>query len=78
MHSVLFRQYVLGDFWLIDALKALAIYKLHKALCIFELDGKNVADIVDLVRYAYEEEGKGLEDGITVKPRYKNPVDKNT
>jgi hypothetical protein len=56
--------YVLGDFWLINALKALAIYKLHKALCIFELDGKNVADIVDLARYAYKEEGKGLEDGI--------------
>ena len=56
--------YVLGDLWLIDALKALAIYKLHKALCIFELDGKNVADIIDLARYAYKEEGKGLEDGI--------------
>ncbi|KIM94605.1 hypothetical protein OIDMADRAFT_21354 [Oidiodendron maius Zn] len=56
--------YVLGDIWLIDALKALAIYKLHKALCIFELDGKNVADIVDLARYAYKKEGKGSEDGI--------------
>ena len=56
--------YVLGDLWLIDALKALAIYKLHKALCIFELDGKNAADIVDLARYAYREEGKGSEDEI--------------
>jgi hypothetical protein len=56
--------YVLGDFWLIDALRALAVYKLHNSLCIFELDGKNVTDIVDLARYAYEEEGKGLEDGI--------------
>jgi hypothetical protein len=56
--------YVLGDFWLINVLKALAIYKLHKALCIFELDNKNVINIVDLARYAYKEEGKGLEDGI--------------
>jgi hypothetical protein len=56
--------YVLGDYWLIDALRALAIHKLHQVLCIFELDGKNVTDIVDLARYAYEEEGKGGEDGI--------------
>jgi hypothetical protein len=55
---------VLGDLWLIDALKALAIYKLHKTLCVFELDSKNVADIVHLARYAYEEEGTGSEDGI--------------
>ena len=57
--------YVLGDYWLIDALRALAIYKLHKTLCTFELDNKNVIDIVDLARYAYEEESKGVEeDGI--------------
>ena len=31
---------------------------------MFELDGKNVTDIVDLARYAYKEEGKGSEDGI--------------
>ena len=56
--------YVLGDFWLIDSLKALALYKLHKTLCIFQLDGKNIEDIVDLARYAYTDEGKGLEEGI--------------
>jgi hypothetical protein len=54
----------LGDFWLIDVLKALAIYKLHKALCVFELDDENVTDIVNLARYAYKEEGNGLEEGI--------------
>jgi hypothetical protein len=56
--------YVLGNLWLIDTLKALAIYKLHKTLCIFKLDGKNVADIVDLARYAYQEEGQGPGDEI--------------
>ena len=56
--------YVLGDFWLIDSLKALALYKLHKTLCIFQLDDENIEDIVDLARYAYNEEGKGLEEGI--------------
>jgi hypothetical protein len=53
--------YVLGDFWLIDVLKALAVYKLHKALCVFELDDKNVIDIVNLARYVYKEEGGGSE-----------------
>jgi hypothetical protein len=56
--------YVLGNLWLIYTLKALAIYKLHKTLCIFKLDGKNVADIVDLARYAYREEGQGSGDEI--------------
>jgi hypothetical protein len=53
--------YVLGNFWLIDPLKALALYKLHKTLCIFQLDDENIEDIVDL---AYDEGGKSLEEGI--------------
>lgn len=57
--------YVLGDYYLIDSLKALALYKLHRALCIFQLDGENVRDIVDLARCAYSEEGKGFEEGIS-------------
>lgn len=46
-------------------MKALAIYKLHKILCIFQLDGKNVTDIIDLTRYTYQEEGKGSGDKIS-------------
>ncbi len=45
-------------------MKALALHKLHKTLCIFQLDDENVKDIVDLARYAYNEEGKGSEEGI--------------
>ncbi|RFU33664.1 hypothetical protein B7463_g2683, partial [Scytalidium lignicola] len=56
--------YVLGDYQLIDSLKALALYKLHKTLRVFQLNDENVEDIVDLARYAYSEEGKGLEEGI--------------
>jgi hypothetical protein len=56
--------YVLGDFWLIDSLKALALFKLHKTLLVFELDGTNVEDILDLARYAYLDEGKGSGEGI--------------
>ncbi|KAL2061306.1 hypothetical protein VTL71DRAFT_7579 [Oculimacula yallundae] len=56
--------YILGDFWLVDNLKALALHKLHKTLCIFQLNDENMMDIVDLARYAYREEGKGMEAGI--------------
>lgn len=56
--------YVLGDFWLSDTLKTLALHKLHQTLCIFQLDDKNIKDIIDLARYAYNEEGKGFEEGI--------------
>ena len=40
------------------------MYKLHKALCIFQLDDKNVADTVDLIRCAYQEEGKAPGEEI--------------
>lgn len=51
--------YVLGDFQLIDSLKALALFKLHKTLCVFELNEENAEDVIDLARYAYSEEGGG-------------------
>jgi hypothetical protein len=40
------------------------LFKLHKTLCGFELDADNAADIVDLARYAYSDEGRGLEEGV--------------
>jgi hypothetical protein len=51
--------YILGDLHLIDSLKALALFKLHKTLCMFKLDDENAEDIVALARYAYSEEGGG-------------------
>jgi hypothetical protein len=56
--------YVLGDVQLVDKLKALALFKLHKTLCTFELDKKNIGDITDLARYAYSGEDKELNEGI--------------
>ena len=58
--------YILGDLQLIDSLKALALFKLHKTLCVFQLDDWNAEDIVALARYAYSEEGGGgaLDEGI--------------
>ncbi|THV47371.1 hypothetical protein BGAL_0314g00020 [Botrytis galanthina] len=49
--------YILGDFRLVDTLKALALYKLHKTLCIFELNHGTLQDVIDLVRYVYAEKG---------------------
>ena len=43
----------------------MAIHKLHKELCVFQLNDANIVDIVDLARYAYNEEGKGSEEGIS-------------
>lgn len=58
--------YILGDLQLIDSLKALALFKLHKTLCVFQLDDENAEDIVALARFAYSEEGGGggLNEGI--------------
>ena len=56
--------YVLADGQLVDSLKALALFKLHKTLCTFELDNENISDITDLARYAYTGEGKDECEGI--------------
>ncbi|KAF5877949.1 uncharacterized protein Bfra_000114 [Botrytis fragariae] len=58
--------YILGDFRLIDTLKALALYKLHKTLCAFELNSETFHDVIHLVRYVYAEEGgeEGCGDEI--------------
>jgi hypothetical protein len=59
--------YILADYRLVDSLKALALYKLHKTLCTFQLTTSNVEDVVKLARYVYAEEGgnegSGKEDG---------------
>ena len=56
--------YMLGDSQLIDSLKALALFKLHKTLCAFELDNENIRDITDLARYAYSKKGKGFDEEV--------------
>jgi hypothetical protein len=43
-------------------LKALALFKLHKTLCAFQLDEENIGDITDLARYTYSKDGnEGIE-----------------
>ncbi|KAG4441648.1 hypothetical protein IFR05_002855 [Cadophora sp. M221] len=57
--------WVMGNYRLVDSLKILALYKLHSTLAIFRITEKNVGDVVDLVRYAYSEEGAGIEEGTS-------------
>ena len=56
--------YVLGDQQLIDSLKALALFKLHKTLCAFQLDKENTGDITDLARYTYSKDGNEGIQGL--------------
>ena len=55
--------YLLGDIHLVDNLKALALFKLHKTLCTFELDKENIEDITDLARYAYSGNDNSGDEG---------------
>ncbi|KAH7312899.1 hypothetical protein BKA65DRAFT_148559 [Rhexocercosporidium sp. MPI-PUGE-AT-0058] len=56
--------YVLGRALLIDPLKALALFKLHKTLSTFKLENENIGDITDLARYAYSEDGEKVDEGL--------------
>lgn len=60
--------YSLGDLWSIDSLKALALYKLYRTLCVFKLDEEHTQDIVDLARYVNTKAVNGVDEekgGIT-------------
>ena len=48
------RLYTLADKWDINQLKSLALQKLHKSLIDFEISEARYTDVVDLVRFAYE------------------------
>ncbi|CZS92063.1 uncharacterized protein RCO7_00689 [Rhynchosporium graminicola] len=57
--------WVLGDYQLVDTLKALALYNLHKTLGIFQITKENMCDVIDLVRYSYADEGAGSTEGVS-------------
>ncbi|XMA20292.1 hypothetical protein WAI453_013083 [Rhynchosporium graminicola] len=46
--------YILGEKWGIERLKQLALFKIHKSLCLFSLDIPKLEHIVMFVRYVYE------------------------
>jgi hypothetical protein len=60
-HASLF---VWANYNLVDSLKDLALFKLHKTLCRFVLDRDNTGDIIDLTRYTYLDEGRGSKEGV--------------
>lgn len=47
------RLYVFAEKYDIPALQTLALYKLHRTLCIFTLYAARYGDIVELARYVY-------------------------
>jgi len=50
--------YNLADTQLVNSLKALSLYKLHKTLTIFELNDETASDIASLARCAYAKGGE--------------------
>ncbi len=48
--------YVLAEKWGVNSLKMLTLFKLHRSLSMFQLDGSKVSDILKLARYAYSDE----------------------
>ncbi|KFY05942.1 hypothetical protein V492_08224, partial [Pseudogymnoascus sp. VKM F-4246] len=67
--------WAIADIFDIDSLKALALHKLHKTLCAFKINDDNAAEVIELARYAYNEDcgqprpdekaGEGLRGLVT-------------
>ena len=53
---------MLGDLWLLESLKVLALSKLHETLRYFGVDKRKVGDVMKLLRYVYHEDGRADSD----------------
>jgi hypothetical protein len=58
------RLYTFANMRLIDPLKELALEKLHRTLVSFRLYPERVGDVVELVRYAYDNGPDRTEQGV--------------
>lgn len=47
------KLYVLANKYLIDELQYISLHKLHRALCVFEIEDESIDDVIDLVLYTY-------------------------
>ncbi|OBT73791.1 hypothetical protein VF21_07996 [Pseudogymnoascus sp. 05NY08] len=68
------KLWALADIHDIGALKALALYKLHKTLCVFRINEGNAGDLIHLIRYAYSDYTGGQDDGGQVDDTLKGLV----
>ncbi|OBT83442.1 hypothetical protein VE02_07872 [Pseudogymnoascus sp. 03VT05] len=68
------KLWALADIHDIGALKALALYKLHKTLCVFRIKEGNAGDLIHLIRYAYSDYTGGQEGGGQVDDTLKGLV----
>lgn len=58
------RLYLLGDKYDITDLKSLALEKLHQTLLKFQLYESRIGDVLNLVRYVYENGPQDHEDSL--------------
>ena len=50
------RLHMLAGYYGIEKLEQLTLHKLHRTLCSFELHNERVSDVVDLLRFCFEED----------------------
>lgn len=58
------RLYVLGNKYGIDNLVCLALHKLHETLTLFRLFENRASDVIELVRYAYDNTQQSSDDAL--------------
>jgi len=58
------RQYILGDKYGIDNLTTLALHKLHKTLIMFHLCDSRIGDILQLIRYTFQNTRESSKDPL--------------
>lgn len=56
------KIHVFADYYGIEALSKLALHRLHRSLCAFELFPQRVVDVNELLRFCYDSEVVGLKD----------------
>ena len=54
------KVYLLADCYMISNLASLSIHRLHKCLCVYDVREDTLEDLVELLRFAFEEETPDL------------------
>lgn len=57
------KLYVFANRYLIDSLRTQCLKSLHRDLCGFSLNKRNIPHVLDLLEYTYQESVRGASDG---------------
>ncbi|KAJ5111786.1 hypothetical protein NUU61_001416 [Penicillium alfredii] len=57
------KLYVFATRYLVDSLRTQCLKSLHRDLCEFSLNKRNINHVLDLIEYAYQESGRGEPEG---------------